>query len=199
VSGKGFGGYKANVVTYTVAKLANATSSRLDLDAIWKAQGIGAALERGVADLCELVQASITNPPRAANIGEWCKRPEAWTRVEALPWTLPDALAKELIDVRTRRVSDDREAAQLEAERETPEIAFCSTLPAQTWFDTAHWAKETANLQPWQRSLAFSLGQRVNRDLPPTVKQAVQGVALLREAVRLGFSPEAALPAFPGD
>jgi hypothetical protein len=199
VSGQSFGGYKANIVAYTVAKLANATSGRVDLDSIWKAQGISPALEKAIAELCVPVQQSITQPPRAANIGEWCKRPEAWTRVQALPWNVPSSLTKELVDLRARRIEDDRENAEAEQSAENPQVTFCAAIPAQTWFDAAGWAKQTGSLQPWQRSLAFSLGQRNGRGLDPTPKQAAQGVTLLQEAIRLGFSPEHAVPAFPDE
>jgi hypothetical protein len=188
VSAKGFGGYRANIVTFTIAKLVNATSQRIDLDGIWRTQSLTPALEVAISQLCEPVQRSITNPPRAANIGEWCKRPESWTRVEALPWTVPTALAGELLDLRSSRRQG---AAPSDTGPATdPAVAVAAAVPAQTWFETAHWAKETGSLQPWQRGLAFSLGQRSERQTDPTQKQAVQGIALLREALRRGFRPQ---------
>jgi hypothetical protein len=195
VSAKGFGGYRANIVTFTIAKLVNATSQRIDLDGIWRTQSLTPALEAAISQLCEPVQQSITNPPRAANIGEWCKRPESWTRVEALPWTVPTALAGELLDLRASRrqgaAPPDTAAAS------DPAVAVAAAVPAQTWFETAHWAKETGSLQPWQRGLAFSLGQRCERKTDPTQKQAVQGIALLREAMRLGFRPQISVEKLP--
>ena len=191
VSAKNFGGYRANIVTYTLAKLANATASRLDLDDIWRRQGLSSALEAAISSLCVPVQESITQPPGGANIGEWCKRPEAWTRVEAIRWPVPADLASELVDLRARRLADD-EAAKVSAESvAAPEVSAAAAVPAETWFECAHWAKETNSLMPWQRGLAFSLGQRASREADPTVKQAVQGLALLREAMRLGFQPSA--------
>ncbi len=199
VSSIGYGGYKANIVTFTIAKLVNATESRLDLDAIWLAQGLTPQLGQALAELSAPVQASITSPPRGANIGEWCKRPESWTRVEALEWTVPKGLATELVDLRRRRVADAAEADVLDAQHVSPLVQFCGTVPGAAWFEVAHWAKQTANLQPWQRGLAFSLGQRVNRGLEPTVKQATQGVGLLREALRLGFQPNDTVPPLPDE
>lgn len=190
VSAKNFGGYRANIVTYTIAKLANSTASRLDLDEIWRRQALSPALETAIGGLCVPIQASITNPPGSANIGEWCKRPEAWTRVEAIRWEVPTSLAEELVDLRARRMADD-EAAKASAELvATPEVSAAAAVAAQTWFECASWAKETNTLLPWQRGLAFSLGQRASRETDPTPKQAVQGLALLREALRLGFQPQ---------
>ncbi len=52
------------------------------------------------------------------------------------------------------------------------------------------WAKETNNLLPWQRSLAFSLGKLVNRGKTPSSKQSEHGLKILKEAKRLGFKSE---------
>jgi len=196
VSERNFGGYRANIVTFTIAKLVNATRGRIDLDEIWRSQALSPALQAAIADLSVPVQASVTNPPRAANIGEWCKRPESWTRLEALPWTVPPALASELLDLKASRRRDAAAAAEPAASSD-PAIGAAAAVPAQTWFETAHWARETANLQPWQRGLAFSLGQRAERGTDPTAKQAVQGLALLKEALRLGFRPQVPLLGLP--
>ena len=188
VSAKGFGGYRANIVTFTIAKLVNETSQKIDLDAIWRTQSLTPALEAAITQLSEPVQELITNPPRAANIGEWCKKPESWTRVEALPWTVPAALAGELLDLRASRRKDT--APPDTAAISDPAAAAAAAVPAQTWFETAYWARETGSLQPWQRGLAYSLGQRADRGTDPTQKQAAQGIALLKEALRLGFRPQ---------
>jgi hypothetical protein len=61
-------------------------------------------------------------------------------------------------------------------------------VQSETWFALANWAKETSNLQPWQRSLAFSLGRLARQEREPSRKQAVQGKRILEESDRLGFS-----------
>jgi hypothetical protein len=65
-------------------------------------------------------------------------------------------------------------------------------VPAETWFALSHWARETSSLQPWQRSLAYSLGRLVGRGAVPSEKQAKQGVVILDEALALGFRTEEA-------
>jgi hypothetical protein len=198
VSSRNFGGYRANIVTFTIAKLSNATSSRIDLDAIWRLQGITPSLESAILDLCVPVQAAITSPPRAANVGEYCKRPESWTRVESLAWKIPSKLEAELIDLRAIRVRDAAEA-KVEERAENPTIDLAWSIPGQTWLEIAHWARETSNLLAWQRGLSYSLGQRVDRGAPPTAKQATQGMVLLREALQRGFRPQLPLPDLPDE
>lgn len=197
VGSKKFGAYRANIVTFTIAKLVNATSSRLDLDDIWKRQHVSPSLASAISDLCVPVQTSITSPPGGANVGEWCKKPEAWTRVEALRWDVPVGVVAELVNLRARRVADEEAARATAASVMAPDVSAVGGVPSQTWYECASWAKETNSLVPWQRGLAFSLGQRADRGTDPTAKQAAQGILLLREALRLGFRPQISLEGRP--
>ena len=77
-------------------------------------------------------------------------------------------------------------AGTLTAE-ESEILAQASRVEAETWFRVSNWAKETSNLQSWQRGIAYSLGRLATSGRPPSVKQARQGTILLEEARRLGF------------
>jgi hypothetical protein len=43
-----FGGYRANIVTYTLAYLAHQTAQCIDLDKIWREQRISAVLQDAI-------------------------------------------------------------------------------------------------------------------------------------------------------
>ena len=60
-------------------------------------------------------------------------------------------------------------------------------VPASAWFELSGWAKETDNLQGWQRSIAFSLGRIAMQGGRPSRKQATQAEKILAEAARIGF------------
>lgn len=93
-----FGGYTANIVTYTIAKLVHATGGRLDLDRIWRAQRISEASVKAINDLSCLGHDVLMDPPgRISNVGEWSKKLECWRRMEESEWTVPRALERELI------------------------------------------------------------------------------------------------------
>ena len=189
ISAQKFGGYRANLVTYTIAKLSHATGHRLDLASIWKRQRLSDATAEAVAEISRLVFAVITDPPeRVRNISEWCKRLDCWKRVEELDWHSSRALESELIEMgagRATQIMEDGSGTLTVEESEI--ITHASAVEADTWFSLSSWAKETSNLQPWQRGLAFSLGRLAQLDRPPSVKQARQGTRLLDEAKRLGF------------
>ena len=189
ISAQNFGGYRANIVTYTIAKLSHATSHRLDLASIWKGQRLSDATAEAVAEISRLVFAVITGPPeRVRNISEWCKRLDCWKRVEELDWHPSRALESELMDIGAGRATQIMEdGSGTLTEEESAIIAHASAVEADTWFRLSNWAKETSNLQPWQRRLAFSLGRLAHSNRPSSVKQARQGTRLLDEAERLGF------------
>lgn len=184
VSARQFGGYRANIVTYTIAKLSHETGQRIDLDRIWREQRLTPADAAALDDLCVPVYEIITRPVRVANVTEWAKRPECWTRVLDLQWRMPDELRDELTDVSTA-VRGRHAATSSEADLSL--VAAVTAIPSADWFAVARWAKETYNLQPWQRQIAFTTGQYLSKGWEISAKQAAQAHRLMEEAQRLGF------------
>ena len=185
-----FGGYRANIVTYSIAKLSNATANRVDLAAIWKAQRISEATDAAIASIAPLVQRVIVEPSgRVRHIGEWCKKNECWAAVKELEWSPPTTLKNELVQLHAGKA----EGQPLDLGLATPTtgelelIASASQVEAEVWFALSNWAKETGNLQGWQRSLAYSLGRVATAGRMPSMKQAKQGLKMLEEGRRLGF------------
>jgi len=66
-------------------------------------------------------------------------------------------------------------------------IAEIMEVPSEKWFELARWAKETDNLQSWQRSISFSIGKLLARGKTPSRKQAIQGAKIIKEAKSFGF------------
>jgi hypothetical protein len=190
VRGERFGGYGANIVTYTIAKLCNATAQRLDLDRIWREQKLSDPLTEALTQISHLVYKVIIHPPAGmTHVGEWTKREACWSKVQELDWSVPAALEAELLDLGRARIAEKASgAAGLTAEEEST-IKRAAAVPQDTWFALSHWARETGNLQTWQRRIAYSLGRLKSRGTDPTFKQAVQGLKALDEATSLGFRP----------
>jgi hypothetical protein len=92
-----YGGYRANIVTYTLAYLCHATEGRLNLDAIWKTQDISPALQKAIQSVSKHVHAYIIEPPGGANVTQWCKRESCWKGLRDLNIPIPAGLQKELI------------------------------------------------------------------------------------------------------
>ena len=182
-----YGGYRANIVTYTLAKLSNHTSQRIDLDAIWKKQDLSPALQEVIRAVSVPVHRIITNPPNARNITEWCKRKECWDAVCSEEMPLNDTFRKELLDTGRNASKKPDKGINGPDSRDLEVIASISKVPAQTWFNLSQWAKKTNHLQSWQRSLAFSIGKALSRGYQISRKQADQGQKILEEVSALGF------------
>lgn len=188
VSAQSFGGYRANIVTYSLAYLAHATAHRIDLDRIWIDQDISDAVQEAIVGISHGVYRTLTNPPGGANITEWAKKEACWDRVRELAVKLPDALEADLLVLDGRRKSKPVTGIDAPDDEERRVIEKIAGIPSETWFALSHWAKETNNLQGWQRGIAFDLGRRARQGREPSRKQALQAEILLDEATRLGFS-----------
>ena len=80
VRSEGYAGYRANIVTYTIAWLAHQTAHRIDLDLIWKEQTLHPGLRAAIVSAAKAVHDVILNAPGNGNITEWCKRDACWKR-----------------------------------------------------------------------------------------------------------------------
>ncbi|MDG6998387.1 MAG: AIPR family protein [Nitrososphaerota archaeon] len=84
------GGYRANIVAYTLAMLEEVTRRRrtsVNYARIWATQSLDALLLEALEVIAASVNDDITQPPTGiSNISEWCKREGCWSRlVEKAP------------------------------------------------------------------------------------------------------------------
>ena len=183
VAARNFGGYKINITAYSIARIVEAAGRRIDLDRIWREQRLSPALTAALDELCQPVREVIVTPPRTGtNIGEWAKRPDCWEEVLAIPWQVPDSLVAELAE---EPVEDSNPVSQDDAV--SGDVAAVKAVPAPEWFALARWAKETQNLEPWQRQVAENLGRYLNNDWEIADRLASQALRAIEEAKRLGF------------
>lgn len=188
VSRQKFGGYRAQIVTYLLAWLSYHTAKRVDFDAIWSAQDLSEPLAAFIEILSAHTHTHVTTPPGGQDIGEWCKKEACWEGFRAKIIDIPAAVEVGLLS--RDRAHAGGSASVLEehvSEAESEQVTRIAEVPAQTWYDIAAWAKDTQSLQPWQRSISFSLGKQASNGKPPSRKQAVQGDRILSEARALGF------------
>ncbi len=182
-----YGGYRANIVTYTLSWISRKSSQRVDLDRIWREQALTGVLEEAIRLGSVKVHQHITNPPAGGNITEWCKKESCWQSLIEVEFEMPIALEEELIPVGLSFTAPDR-GIDTPTDEERKLIEEVAKVPSEVWFRIAKWAKETDNLQGWQRSISYSMGKLLAGGRQPSRKQAVQAEKILREADRLGCS-----------
>ena len=183
-----YGGYRANIVTYTLALLSFKTAQRINLERIWKEQSLSPILEAEIIKVSKIIHGIITNPPGGANVGEWCKKEKCWDVVKKCDYTVSDKLSSELVDVGyTSAKATPNSSIDSLTEDEQKIIDKAAAVSAETWLALSRWAKETNNFQPWLRSMLFSVGTLVGRGRKPSIKQSKHALKALKYAEDKGF------------
>lgn len=186
-----YGGYRANIVTYTLAYLSYKTAQRIDLEKIWKEQALSQNLEHAIVDVSAIVRDIIINPPGGANVGEWCKKEKCWKAVKECVYVIPEALQAELVEVgyvSTKPIPTSSIESLTEDDQKI--IDQVAAVSPEVWFALSRWSKETNNFQPWLRSMLFSVGTLVGRGRKPSIKQSRNAMKALENAKAKGFVVE---------
>jgi len=80
------GGYRANIVTYAMAKVfhdGNGERQVLDLDTIWRRQAVPLVLKKALLLAAAEAHEVITNPPSGVrNMSEWAKQQACWNEIK---------------------------------------------------------------------------------------------------------------------
>ena len=185
VSQQKYGGYRANIVTYTLAFLSYKTAQRIDLERIWKE-----ALEKEIVEVSKFIQQTIVNPPGGANVGEWCKKEKCWKEIKEHKYEISKQLVNELISAEKAKKEQVTDNSVEVTENDQAIIDEAASIPASTWFELSRWAKETQNFAPWQRSIVFSVGTLIGREKKPSIKQSIQALKVYKGAIEKGFTSE---------
>jgi len=193
VQRQSFGGYRANIVTYTLAFLSHATSQRIDLGRIWRNQAITESMEETIARISHEVFRIITNPPTTGNITEWCKRLKCWEQVRD-QLSQADALS----DIGSELIGGDQvKEGQIEelsniSKDYKDNLMRVLEVSSESWLLVARWALETDALDGRQRQLALKMARAVKRGSEISESDAEAAVVIIETATHLGFPPSAA-------
>lgn len=142
------GGYRANIVAYTISKVAHLIESAGRVPAfqkIWEKQSVPLGLESLLLRVGELASGMLTEPPTesTSNISEWAKKPACWEAMKAIE--VPGA------DVRL--ISTSRQEAAAARKSERTDSRMMRGIEAQTF---------VFNLGPeiWQAALEWGRARR---------------------------------------
>ena len=116
------GGYRANIVTFTIAKLAQIIAEQgvkgaLNVQSIWRTQVISQALSSQLKLIARAMYSVITTPEQGLeNVTEWCKKELAWQRAQQQQVRLLPEFAAELVsqDEEQKRKADAVDTARID-------------------------------------------------------------------------------------
>jgi hypothetical protein len=187
------GGYRANVVTYTVAKLSQAIEQQcnrrtLDLRQLWAQQSLPTPLLAIVQIISKAVFEVIVNPDSGIqNVTEWCKKEVCWNRaakldldIDILPRLRP-MLIDEEEERNLRRVS--RKEQRVDTGIENQKLVL--ELGPAYWAAVRRWAREQALTSPDEDGIlavAASIPQKI-----PTDKQSWRLIQIKEKLELEGF------------
>jgi hypothetical protein len=174
------GGYRANIVTYAIAKVVHDAGARervLDLDSVWRLQRVTVDLERALLAAAEAANEVITNPPPGVrNMSEWAKKQACWAdlakrTVAYHPGFDTVAIQREALRAVNQNIRvAKRQLNGIEAQREVVNQG------GQYWDQLLAFGKSIGKLAPKDAGILQACASLPGRI--PTEKQCVAAVAI---------------------
>lgn len=184
------GGYRANIISFTIAKLMQIISDQgggcvLNLQSIWRAQTISPALSEQLKVIARSMYKVITSPEQGLqNITEWCKKELAWQRAQQLRVPLMADLAAELVskEEETERKEDAIDVARID--EGIAAVTAVVNYKCANWRKLRDWGIKNSELTPKDDQLLVLAGS-VGR--VPTPRQASAILQILKRLEQAGF------------
>jgi hypothetical protein len=184
-------GYRANIVTYTIALLHKLIQRQfekqdLDLAGIWIRQVVPDAVRQILVGLSELVYDKLTDPSRGVeNVTQWCKREGCWNNIQTMEYTLPPKILDCLIgqdEMRTSR-RDAKKDQRIVSEADT--MTKVVGIPAISWQNALTFATSRRLVSPEELTALRVAGQIPNKI--PNAIQCKKLLAILERIQEEGF------------
>lgn len=183
------GGYRANIVTYAIAKLVHDAEERemvVDLDAVWRYQDVSPDLKAALLVAAAEAQDVITHPPEGVrNFSEWAKKQACWKGLEDRELIYPEEFDRVLIspDLANERA---REARADKAVETSVEVELeVHRLGAAFWAEARNWARERGLLSPRENGVLETCAAIPNK--MPSDKQCAIAMSALKKLQDEGF------------
>ncbi len=187
-----YGGYKANIVTYTLAKFASMVREagrHINFLAVWEKQQLPDAIENQLGDIAETVNEMLNNPPEGttSNVSEWAKKELCWDRI------MKTSIA---LDPEVKALLIDHEQSKEREKEGTRTQVIQDSIHAQTyvvekgaahWEQLREWNNANRKLSPKEMGIlntACSIPRKI-----PSDKQAAILVKAEERAKTEGFYP----------
>jgi len=187
------GGYRANIVTYAIARLsqeiAAAQIGTLDFRSIWQLQRLSDGLCDQLASTAKVVYEVITDPVAGRqNVTQWCKRPECWLSVKAAAAPLLPDFAAELVLAAEVREYDRLARLQQQMDSGIDTQARVVALGTEYWRELLSWGSNRRFVTAEeQRLLRIAAGYAIGL---PNERQSKRLLQLVERCKNEGFHAE---------
>ena len=184
-----YGGYKANIVTYSISKLIHMISEKrkcLNYDNIWSKQALSEATQEQLVVIAEEVNSSIQNTPEGiTNVTEWCKREYCWTRIKELKIFLNNNLVKELVHIEDVVYEKKSAAKEQGMVNDIQDQTYVIGRKSEYWKKVSKWGMEKKQLTLKEMDI-LAIACRMPGKIP-TEKQSKVLISLEKKLRKEGF------------
>jgi hypothetical protein len=172
------GGYRPEIVRYTLALLFYRTEHKIDLDRIWKEQDLSSDLKHVITEMVFHIQEFVIHPPDSRNIGEWCKKIECWEELLKKNIEIPDMVKASFISAKSKK----NKSTALEENN-----IYINSITDDVWSDIIEWSRETGFLDATSRVVASKILEYKSHDKKLTDQLVSDATDLLEKSADGGF------------
>ena len=190
------GGYRANVVAYTLAKLVHELLKKnlmIDFNLVWREQMIPEPLTEAISVTAELVHELLIDPPAGqTNIGEWAKKQACWVGVQKLQVSYSRDFI-EICESSIEAKSDDFAAKKVQRVNDGVDAQMkVVNFGPENWEKVITWASSERLLSPKEASI-LSICSQIPLKIPSD-KQSVFALGVLEKLRKLGLPSDLDIP-----
>lgn len=187
------GGYRANIVTYSISYLSYTVEKSghfFDFSKIWNIQGLPESLENIFKLITRAVFSTIIDtPPLIANVTQWCKQEACWDKVKKMKINIevPSSL---LMDKEERFYIKQEAKKEKQLTRGIEIQTFVVTTPVESWqklFNYYDGLKMEKNLNISENHFDLLKKMAGGRLMVPSEKQAEVLYKLYNDAEKDAF------------
>lgn len=186
------GDYRANIVTYAIAKVVHDAGQRkqlVDLDTVWRYQGITPELRSALLTAGAEAQEVITHPPDGMrNFGEWSKKEACWQWLAERDLDYGEGFERVLISLERAReeVRDARSKKAVNVSADAQVQVF--NLGGPFWSRVRDWGQEKGLLSHREIGVINTCAAIPSKI--PSANQCLVAMAALEKLKEEGFSVE---------
>ncbi len=181
VAGLGQGGYRANVVAYSLSYLYLKYDGRIDYSLFWSKQfdSISDRLKEALETLAKEAYAHIMSPPAGiSNLSEWAKKKECWETFNVK-------------SIELQLTGEDGFGERHQGERMAEGVVLTGEMAsAKTWIQLALWSKDRDDFNRKERAFMKSMLEAATKRQGLAPRELNRAKDIWAKASKAGFVPK---------
>lgn len=139
------GGYRANIVAYSIAKLADIAFTKgkvIDFEKVWQRQALTQGLYDALVKISGAVHGVIINTPEGMkNVTEWAKKEGCWDRARKLEISIDKIMGNDFVSVRDSRQKNKEATKVQKIDNDVMAQAKVVNLGSEFWKSSLEWCR----------------------------------------------------------